>query len=155
VNLKDSAYTHLASGTLLETPGLWLGDVLDSIPSEGLALDSLGRYDEPATDAYQSVFSERMSVFWSRHKSLELIFTGSSHVYSGIDPAKISRYSSLSLGYPANGWLGQEEWISGYALNHCPKTQSAGHGGFSRMAPVSWRGLHLGKPDLPDQRRAI
>jgi len=51
---------------------------------------------------------------------LELIFTGSSHVFSGINPNYITRYNSLSMAYPANGWLGQQTWVQNYALNHCP-----------------------------------
>jgi uncharacterized protein (TIGR02171 family) len=121
LNLRDSLATRIAAGTRLCTPGLWLGGKPETIPSSGLDLDSLGHYDDPATDAYQEVFSGRMATFWRRHNGLELIFTGSSHVYSGIDPHQITRLKSLSLGYPANGWLGQEEWVRRYALNHCPK----------------------------------
>ncbi len=121
LDMKDSIATKLVSGTDLEMPGMWLGGVGDSIDATGLDLDSLGHYDDPATDAYQSVFSSHMALFWKRHASLELIFTGSSHVFSGIDPNQISKLNCLSMGYPANGWEGQEAWVKGYALNHCPK----------------------------------
>jgi uncharacterized protein (TIGR02171 family) len=121
LNLRDSAYTLIASGTSLATPGLWLGGAPDSIPTNGLDLDSLGWYDVPATDDYQSIFASRIATFWKRHATLEVIFTGSSHVFGGIDPSKITRYQSLNMGYPAAGRLGQEEWVANYALNHCPK----------------------------------
>lgn len=121
LNLKDSLFTRLASGTLLSTPGLWLGGAPKDIPVTGLDLDSLGHYDDPATDDNQAVFSSRMALFWKRHSSLELIFTGSSHAHTGIDPRRITRLTALNTGYPANGWLGQDEWVRGYALNHCPR----------------------------------
>lgn len=121
LNLKDSAYALLASGTTLSHPGLWLGDPPDSIPTGGLDLDSLGWYDDPRTDDYQSIFASRIALFWKRHASLEVIFTGSSHAYSGIDPSRITRYRSMNMGYPAAGWLGQSEWAANYALIHCPK----------------------------------
>ncbi len=120
LNLKDGSATRLASGTWLASPGLWLGPVPDSLPATDLDLDSLGHYNDPATDAYQEIFSGRMAMFWKRHSSLELIFTGSSHVFTGVAPSFITRYRTFNMGYPANGWLGQEEWVRNYALNHCP-----------------------------------
>lgn len=121
LDLEDSTSTRLATGTWLATPGLWLGEAPDSIPAAGLDLDSLGHYNTPATDAFQGVFSGRMVYFWKRHAGLEVLFTGSSHVWSGIDPRKITGLQALNMGYPANGWLGQESWVGGYALNHCPR----------------------------------
>jgi uncharacterized protein (TIGR02171 family) len=120
LDLKDSASTLLASGGTLATPGLWLGEAPEDIPHEGLDLDSLGAYNDPATDDYQSVFASRMRMFWKRHQGLELIFTGSSHVFAKIDPSRITRFKAVNMGYPANGWQGQEEWVVNYALNHCP-----------------------------------
>jgi uncharacterized protein (TIGR02171 family) len=121
LNLKDSASTLLATGNTLATPGLWLGDAMEEIPAAGLDLDSLGRYNEPANKDDQAAFSNRMVHFWKRHNSLELIFTGSSHGYEGIDPHYITKFKSMNMCYPSNGWLGQEEWVKGYAVNHCPK----------------------------------
>ena len=121
LNLKDSAATRLATGAELSTPALWLGEMPESIPPAGLDLDSLGHYDSPATQYFQSAFSSRMSLFWKRHAGLELIFTGSSHAFTGIDPSRITRFNSVNMGFATNGWLGQEEWVKGYALNHCPK----------------------------------
>jgi uncharacterized protein (TIGR02171 family) len=120
LDLKDSASTLLASGGTLATPGLWLGDAPEDIPTDGLNLDSLGRYNEPANEADQAAFSNRMLLFWKRHRNLELIFTGSSHGYDGIDPHYITKLKAFNMAYPSNGWLGQEEWVKGYALNHCP-----------------------------------
>lgn len=121
LNLRDSVHTLLASGTLLSTPGLWLGGVPDSIPTTGLDLDSLGHYNDPPNSDDQSVFSNRMTLFWARHESLELIFTGSSHGYDGIDPHSITKLKSFNMCYPSNGWLGQEEWVKSYAITQCPK----------------------------------
>jgi uncharacterized protein (TIGR02171 family) len=120
LNLKDGSATHLASGTWLATPGLWLGPVPDSLPATDLDLDSLGHYNDPATEAEQVQFSGRMAMFWKRHNNLELIFTGSSHVLGGVAPARITKYQTFNMGYSANGWLGQEEWVRNYAMNHCP-----------------------------------
>jgi uncharacterized protein (TIGR02171 family) len=119
LDLADSSTTLLASGSYLTTPALWLGAAPRRIPE--LSADSLGRYNEPATDGFQGTFSMRMARFWQRHKSLEVIFTGSSHAWSGIDPTLITRLRPLNQSYPRCGWLGQEEWIRGYALPHCPR----------------------------------
>jgi uncharacterized protein (TIGR02171 family) len=121
LDLGDSSATRLASGVDLATPALWLGGVPDSIPTGGLDLDSLGRYNEPATDAYQGALSMKMVRFWDRHDGLELICTGSSHAYGGIDARRFTGMKSLNMAYPACGWLGQEEWARAYALPHCPK----------------------------------
>ena len=121
INLKDSLATLLATGSQLAMPGLWLGEVPEIIPAEGLDPDSLGHYNDPLTDVYQEIFASRMARFWKRHLNLEVIFTGSSHVFSGIDPSRIMRFQSLSMGYPANGWAGQEEFVVHYAMNHCPR----------------------------------
>lgn len=120
LNLKDGASTRLASGTWLASPGLWLSAVPDSLPATDLDLDSLGHYNDPATDADQAFFSGRMAMFWKRHSSLELIFTGSSRVMTGAAPSRITRYQTFNMAYTANGWTGQEEWVRNYAMNHCP-----------------------------------
>lgn len=119
LNLSDSVRSLLVSGTYLTTPALWLGAAPQL--SGDLDPDSLGHYNEPATDAYQGVFSMRMARFWERHDRLDLIFTGSSHVWSGIDPTRMTRLRVLNQSYPACGWLGQEEWIREYALPHGPQ----------------------------------
>jgi uncharacterized protein (TIGR02171 family) len=124
LDLKDSVYTLLASGTQLATPGLWLGGEPDSIPTDGLDLDSLGRYDEPPTNAYQSVFATRMAYFWNLHTGLEVAITGSSHAYDGINPNMMTHFRAFNMGFPAFGWLGQEEWATRYPLNHCPKLKA-------------------------------
>jgi uncharacterized protein (TIGR02171 family) len=121
LNMKDSITSLLASGTQLSTPGLWMDGPPMNISSGGLNLDSLGHYNDPENGDRQAVFSMRMALFWKRHASLELIFTGSSHVWSGVDPHQITKLNSLTMGYSGNGWLGQEEWTKNYALNHCPK----------------------------------
>jgi uncharacterized protein (TIGR02171 family) len=121
LDLKDSIYTRLASGSTLLEPHLWLGEAPDIAVPAGLDLDSLGHYNDPATDDYQAIFSDRMRLFWRRHRNLELIFTGSSHVFAGIDPRRITHLQSLAMGFPACGWLGQQELVVNYALNHCPK----------------------------------
>ncbi|HLP42050.1 MAG TPA: SUMF1/EgtB/PvdO family nonheme iron enzyme, partial [Fibrobacteria bacterium] len=62
INLRDSTYAQLATGTRLAMPALWLGRPADSIPTQGLSLDSLGYYDAPTTDAYQSAFANKMAL---------------------------------------------------------------------------------------------
>jgi uncharacterized protein (TIGR02171 family) len=120
LDLQDSAATLLATGTQLSMPALWLGEVPEEIPVDGLDLDSLGHYNDPATEYSRYSFSGRMALFWKRHRNTDLIFTGSSHAFTGIDPGRITKYRAINVGFPINGWLGQEEWVSGYALNHCP-----------------------------------
>lgn len=120
LDIEDSLSTRLAAGAYLTTPALWLG-ASSGIHDTGLAADSLGHYNEPPTDDYQGAFSAKMARFWARHNRLELIFTGSSHVYTGIDPRAIHGLETLDAAYPACGWLGQEAWVRGYALPHCPR----------------------------------
>jgi uncharacterized protein (TIGR02171 family) len=119
LDLTGSSSTLLASGTYLTQPALWLGTA--SHPTAELNPDSLGHYNEPATDPFQGVFSMRMARFWERHNRLDLIFTGSSHVWSGIDPTRITRLRTLNPSFPGCGWLGQEEWVRNYALPHSPQ----------------------------------
>jgi uncharacterized protein (TIGR02171 family) len=121
LDLRNSVSTLLATGTLLATPSLWLGNPPDFPPSTGLSLDSLGHYDDPPVGNYQNLFSSKQAWFWKRHKDIQLLFTGSSHPQWGIDPARITRYPSLNMGYSSNGLEGQIEWISNYALPHAPK----------------------------------
>ncbi|HKP94618.1 MAG TPA: TIGR02171 family protein [Fibrobacteria bacterium] len=121
LNLQDSGAARLAGGTWLATPSLWLGAAPDTFSTAGLDLDSLGHYNEPSASGNLAMFANKMDLFWRRHSSLEVVFTGSSHIQWGIDPGKITRYAAFDMGYPGNGWLGQEEWIKGYALPHCPR----------------------------------
>jgi uncharacterized protein (TIGR02171 family) len=121
LNLRDSSSTRLASGTWLATPSLWLGPAPDSVPTAGLDLDSLAHYNEPAAFDHQAVFANKMAMFWRTHAGLEVVFTGSSHIQWGTDPRAITGYRAFNMGYPGNGTFGQEEWIAGYALPHCPR----------------------------------
>jgi uncharacterized protein (TIGR02171 family) len=121
LNLRDSASSLLASGTRLATPCLWLGNASSGPGGSGLALDSLGHYDDPATDAQRMMFSNKMALFWRRHSDAEVLFTGSSHAELGIDPRVMTKYRGFNMGYIGNGWLGQEEWVENYALPHCPR----------------------------------
>jgi uncharacterized protein (TIGR02171 family) len=118
LQLSDSVSTLLVSGTSLATPSLWLGGAPQH--SRSLNPDSLGRYNEPAAEAYQGIFSMRMSRFWARHDRLDVIITGSSHALNGIDPDRFTRLRPLNESYPGCGWTGQEEWIRHYAIPHAP-----------------------------------
>jgi hypothetical protein len=120
LDLRDSAATLLASGTQLATPCLWLGNASAGPAGSGLDLDSLGHYNDPATDAQRMMFSNKMALFWNRHSDVEVLFTGSSHAELGIDPRVMTKYRGFNMGYIGNGWLGQEEWVDDYALPHCP-----------------------------------
>ena len=55
LNLRDSVFTRLLGGSHLAMPGLWLEERPDSIPADGLSLDSLGHYNEPTTDIAQDI----------------------------------------------------------------------------------------------------
>ncbi len=124
VDLKDSVYLRLASGAWVTQPSLWLGGVPDVLPDLGLALDSLGHYNEPATDAFQATFSDKMTKFWKLHQDLEAVFAGSSHVQNGIDAGEVKSLRSFNFGISACGWLCSENVTLGYVLNHCPKLKA-------------------------------
>jgi uncharacterized protein (TIGR02171 family) len=121
LNLKDSIYTVLASGTGLEQPTLWV-DRSSRLPKvDGLDLDSLGHYNEPIGGLSQIYFSDKLRRFWHAHADAELVAFGSSHVQWGIDPHGFTRLSAFNLGYIGGGWKGMRILAEHYALVHCPK----------------------------------
>src|SRR6185295_8391103 len=73
VDLRDSAYTRLATGVDVVEPGLWLGAAPKGVPDPSLDLDSLGHYNEPESNLSERVFSDKIAKFWSLHRDLELV----------------------------------------------------------------------------------
>ncbi len=121
LNLKDSSYARLATGTELEDPGLWLGVAPDSLPSAGLDLDSLGHYNEPVNNGSQLEFANKMRLFWKLHKDVELLAVGSSHAEHGINPNLFSHYLAFNMAFSAGSWNQERIQIVDYILNLCPK----------------------------------
>ncbi|MEO7426496.1 MAG: SUMF1/EgtB/PvdO family nonheme iron enzyme [Fibrobacteria bacterium] len=121
LNLKDSVITRLATGTQLSTPGLWLGEVPAEIPTDGLSLDSLGQYANPAGSVAREVFANKMHVFWRTHAVMEGAFLGSSQMADGLDPAEIKSLRAYNLAYGEGDMKSVDFIARNYVLPHCPK----------------------------------
>jgi uncharacterized protein (TIGR02171 family) len=121
LNLKDSVSTVLASGTELAQPCLWVDATEPVGTSDGLSLDSLGHYNDPAADGTQAVFSDKMHRFWKVHRDLELAIFGSSHAAFGVNPGGFKTYKAFNLAYQGGGWKGMQTLATDYVLSHCPK----------------------------------
>ena len=123
LNLKDSVYTLLASGTTLSQPCLWVGGEVTLPFGTGLDRDSLGHYNEPKTNGSQVDWSDKMSRFWKIHGNLEVVALGSSHIEYGLNP-NLFRLKTFNLGVSASGWKGARTMGLDYALPHCPKLKA-------------------------------
>jgi uncharacterized protein (TIGR02171 family) len=124
LNLRDSLTTLVASGTALGQPSLWVDPAMPPGPAEGLAVDSLGHYNEPATIGPQVSFSNKMNRFWKVHSEIELIALGSSHVEYGINPLRFTDRWAFNLGFSAGGMTCARTLGTEYALRHCPKLKT-------------------------------
>ena len=133
LNLKDSVATLLASGSQLATPGLWLGELPDSINTSGLELDSAGQYNEPGSTDTRVVFADKMHLFWKTYKVLDGVFLGSSQMADGLDPGEIKSLRSYNLAYGAGDWIAVESMLRNYVLPNCPNIRMVGI-----SVPIGW-----------------
>jgi uncharacterized protein (TIGR02171 family) len=107
-------------GEAVEYPYLWIPP--DALPAAaGLALDSLGYYNEPPVNDPVGQLAAKMHFFWQLHDSFELVAVGSSMTKDGFNPLKIQGLRGFNLGYNSSGDLaGQVILIKNYLLPFCP-----------------------------------
>jgi uncharacterized protein (TIGR02171 family) len=118
VNMENGDRLQAISGIELENPFLWTGI--------SFCEDSLGRYDLPYLGIYQPEIAFKMHLFWKMCDQLEAVFLGTSLVYCGIDCSKITRLTTLNLGYTGCGIYATTQLVQNYILNHSPKIKLIG-----------------------------
>jgi uncharacterized protein (TIGR02171 family) len=123
VNLADSAYTRIASGTDLWQPALW---VRPTGSSAGLAVDSAGRYNEPPINTGQSILALKMRGFWAMHDSLDVVYVGDSHAANGVDPRYFTGLHGFNMSANATGLLTSRRMVEDYILTQCPRVRLVG-----------------------------
>jgi uncharacterized protein (TIGR02171 family) len=124
INLDNGSTKQLLTmtGADLQQPCLWIGFLVTN-PSH-FALDSIGRYfDPPLNQGHEYL---QLMAFW-RHiglsAPLEIVITGSSMAYMGVNPEKIDRFKSFNLGAVAGDLPWQKNTIINYVLNQCPQVK--------------------------------
>jgi uncharacterized protein (TIGR02171 family) len=125
IDLVSSTYRKIVEGTELAHPALWMASPTQPNP-DSLSLDSLGRYLSPLVQDNQQFFTNRMLPFWRRHSQMEIVFFGSSHFATGIDPRYFTVKTPYNMGMDGGDLAGSLTCIKNYALNHCPLLKCIG-----------------------------
>ena len=89
-----------------------------------LAIDSLGVYMLETSNLASRILKVKMDLFWTTRSYAEVIITGSSRSFSGIDPTLISAGYAVNHSYSAQDMAGTEFFISHYYLPHEPKIKT-------------------------------
>jgi uncharacterized protein (TIGR02171 family) len=126
LNLEDKTMLRVIEGVELGGPNLWIGAPLDTTVQCGLSADSLGNYGVPVLSGDQVLFSYKMHLFWKQRRNLDIVFVGSSQVYSGIDCAKLPGHKALNMGFSGSGVLSSADIIRNYILPACPRIKLIG-----------------------------
>jgi hypothetical protein len=115
IDLDRQTFKKIISGTELQHSNLWSGHAYSDTYLNGW----LGLYNDP--QILQGALSYKMHLFWQKRDNLEIVFTGSSQAYGGIDCRLITGFSSLNMAYPACGVSGMSILVNNYVLHLCPK----------------------------------
>ena len=144
LDVGDSLSTALATGTNLLQPAFWVAGGTDFAISDTLDFDSLGRYDEPASFAGQTVLAQKMHIFWDRHERCDAFFLGSSQMADGLDPSRLESVKAVNLAYGAGGMQGVYMLARRYIIPHAPQDQAHRRQRPARLvqhrgADITWR----------------
>ena len=124
LDLKDSLTAIVAQGTALGQPSLWVDPASPIGPAEGLDLDSLGHYNDPATTSTQLSLSDKMNRFWKIHSDIDLLILGSSHAVYGVNPLLFTGRKAFNLAFIAGGHKSALVLGTEYGMRHCPKLKT-------------------------------
>ena len=100
VNLADSSVTTLAEGDELWHPCLWVNQVAVSTDTTQSSFvldpDSAGAYDAESANNASKALRYKMEMLWRDADSAEILITGSSRPWAGVNP------NLLTSGYAIN-----------------------------------------------------
>jgi uncharacterized protein (TIGR02171 family) len=113
IDLEEKISKQLVTGTELQHPYMLTGNPLF------LVSDSLGRYNEPPTDANQACLATKLLMFWRFYDSLDVAIVGSSQANWGINPQMIMGLKTYNLASPWGDGLAQKNIILNYVVKHC------------------------------------
>jgi hypothetical protein len=106
---------QIVTGIEMQQPYLWLGTIFENVS------DSMGRYNDPPQNSEQACLADKYLMFWQICDSLDIALIGSSQMYNGVDPSKLTgKLKTYNLASPGNALLGQKIMILNYILKHCP-----------------------------------
>jgi uncharacterized protein (TIGR02171 family) len=114
IDLESRMSKQIVAGTELQQPYLLL-----SVNPRSFALDSLGAYNDPPTDAFQALFATKLLLYWQLFDSVEVVGTGSSQANWGFNPAMITGYKAFNMAAPGGDLLWQRVCIIDYLIKHC------------------------------------
>ena len=125
VDIRDSSVLTLVEGNELWHPALWIEQGRNMFPVDTtLSIDSLGVYMLETSNLASRILKVKMDLFWTTRSYAEVIITGSSRSFSGIDPTLISAGYAVNHSYSAQDMAGTEFFISHYYLPHEPKIKT-------------------------------
>lgn len=120
LDLQSGTNTLLASGEDLWQPALWVGNSAQTTPPGNVDLDSAGDWNNP-TNLSAEEFGIKTRSFWNVRNRLDVVFLGSSHVKSGLDPASITNGTAFNWGVVGGEIKGARKILEQYLLPSAPR----------------------------------
>jgi formylglycine-generating enzyme required for sulfatase activity len=116
INVKDSSYLKIASGTGIREPWIWID------PAEAAEVPDpysmFARYDLPVQTPAQGILTKKLKLFWKYRDAVDCVVLGSSPAYYGIDPSHMPAFACLNAATVAFDMAGSVELASRYPLIH-------------------------------------
>jgi uncharacterized protein (TIGR02171 family) len=122
VDLINRSYRQVVTGAELQHPYFWIGAV--AADPFGIAVDSLGVYNDPPSDGSQACMATKILTFWRIFDSLEIAALGSSQVFFGLDVQQFVGFKSYNFAAPGGDLPGQKNIILHYVIPHCSKIKA-------------------------------
>jgi formylglycine-generating enzyme required for sulfatase activity len=122
INLKDSTYLKVATGDGVCAPFLWIDPgVLSEQPDP---YSSFAKYDVAVRVYTQILITEKLKLFWTRHKGIEVGIFGSSPAMYGVDPSAMHSMKAINMSTQMGELLLSEVLSVDYFLTQVPQLKA-------------------------------
>lgn len=120
VNVASGDVYPLVEGDELWHPNLWFVDEGRSSNRGALDLDSACVYMTDMSYVTTRIMKVKMDYFWQYRDSAEVVITGSSRSFSGMDPEYIKSYFAINMSYSAQDLTATLFYVKNYLLPLMP-----------------------------------
>jgi uncharacterized protein (TIGR02171 family) len=122
---NNQSSIKLVEGVELVHPYLWCD--IQQFTGTGLAMDSLGHYNDPGPQDYCTRgFASRLHAFWQEYSKFRAVFVGSSHTEYAIDPPTFKYPGVYNMGFSAEKLQDQLDLVYHYILGNCSSVNVVG-----------------------------
>lgn len=122
INLRDSTYLKVATGSGVGAPYLWIDP--DALSEQPDPYSRFAKYDVAVRVYTQVIIAEKLKLFWTRCNGIDVGFVGSSPTMDGIDPSAIHSMRGINMGTGMGELLLSEVLAMDYFLTQVPQLKA-------------------------------